>query len=248
MLAFPAPKHDADALAAKSPRVSATPAGADAAALTDGRFDTKLMFPGGAGMAGTAFTVEIELAEPIEARTLQVFPAVPQPLEIAGPWEVSFAPGRGAPEKVAFDSLTDWSQHDNPGIRYFSGAAVYRKSFTLDGSLKAAPGTRVMLDLGEVRDLATVKLNGREFTTLWLAPWRLDVTEALKAGMNELEIEIINPWNNRLAGDAKLPEEKRHTTLALATVTEKTPLMPAGLIGPVRLVFEHTLRIGAPGD
>ena len=104
---------------------------------------------------------------------------------------------------------------------------------------KPAAAARVVLDLGDVRDLATVKVNGREFTTLWLPPWRVDITAAVKPGENALEIEIINPWNNRLVGDASLPADRRKTSLALATVTEQAPLMPAGLLGPVRVVFEN---------
>ena len=82
-----------------------------------------------------------------------------------------------------------------------------------------------------------MRLNGRDLGTLWLAPWRLDVTSALKPGENQLEVEVINPWNNRLVGDAALPPAKRLTTLMLATVKPTAPLLPAGLLGPVRLEF-----------
>ena len=159
-----------------------------------------------------------------------------QALEIAGPWDVSFTPGMGAPEKSTFEVLADLSQHEDPGIRHYSGKTFYRKSFAME---KPAAAARVVLDLGDVRDLATVKVNGREFTTLWLPPWRVDITAAVKPGENALEIEIINPWNNRLVGDASLPAEQRKTSLALPTVTEHSPLMPAGLLGPVRVIFEN---------
>jgi hypothetical protein len=159
-----------------------------------------------------------------------------QPFNIAGPWDVSFTPGMGAPDQATFEVLADLSQHEDPGIRNYSGKTFYRTSFTMENTAAAA---RLVLDLGEVRDLATVKVNGREFTTLWLPPWRVDITDAVKPGENALEIEIINPWNNRLAGDASLPADRRKTSLALATVTEHAPLMPAGLLGPVRVVFEN---------
>jgi hypothetical protein len=93
----------------------------------------------------------------------------------------------------------------------------------------------VFLNLGQVRDLATVRLNGKELATLWIAPWRVELTRALKPGENTLEVEIINPWNNRLAGDAALPADQRTTFLALPTVTKDSPLLPAGLLGPVLL-------------
>ena len=94
---------------------------------------------------------------------------------------------------------------------------------------------RVLLDLGAVRDVAVVRVNGREVGTLWIAPWQVDVSKALKPGANMLEIEVINPWNNRLVGDLALPPAERRTSLSLATVKANAPLLPAGLLGPVTL-------------
>ena len=84
-----------------------------------------------------------------------------------------------------------------------------------------------------MRDLATVRVNGQELATLWLAPWRVDITSAVKPGANTLEIVVVNPWNNRLVGDAALPAEQRRTFLAGPTVSKAAPLLPAGLLGPV---------------
>lgn len=94
---------------------------------------------------------------------------------------------------------------------------------------------RVWLDLGEVRDVAVVRLNGKDVGTLWIAPWQLEVTSLLKPGENSLEVEVINVWNNRLVGDLPLPPAQRRTSLSLATVKPKAPLLPAGLLGPVTL-------------
>lgn len=174
-----------------------------------------------------------------QTRPLQVSPAVP-PVEIPGPWEVSFAPGRGAPEKITFDALTDWTQRPEPGIKHFSGTAVYRKTFVLDpprdGNLKSQISnlkSPTFLDLGKVNDIATVRVNGQDLGTLWLPPYRLDITAAVKPGANTLEVEVVNTWNNRLVGDAALPLEQRRTLLTAPTVRKNSPLMPAGLIGPV---------------
>ena len=157
---------------------------------------------------------------------------------LGGPWEVSFAPGWGAPERITFDQLTDWTKRTEDGIKHFSGKATYRKTFEFRAATLRAPHARLILELGEVRDLATVRVNGREFVTLWTAPWRLDITSAVKPGENTLEIEIVNPWNNRLAGDAALPAEQRQTFLTADTVKKNTPLLPAGLLGPVTLKTE----------
>ena len=98
------------------------------------------------------------------------------------------------------------------------------------------PHSALWLDLGEVHDLATVRVNGNDLGTIWTAPWRVDISNAVKTGVNTLEIEVINPWNNRLAGDAALPPEQRRTFITLPSVNKDTPLLPAGLLGPVKVL------------
>jgi hypothetical protein len=165
-------------------------------------------------------------------KILNVAPT-PAPQEITGPWEVSFEPGAGAPEKVAFDSLTDWTQRPEEGIRHFSGKATYRRTFEVPGRLASCKA--LLLDLGEVNDIAVVRLNGRQPATLWRPPYRLDITSAVRSGANTLEVVIVNTWNNRLVGDASLPSGQRSTFLTAPTVGKNTPLHPAGLLGPVLL-------------
>lgn len=163
--------------------------------------------------------------------------SVPAPLQITGPWEVSFTPGWGAPEQVTFEHLEDWTQRPEEGIQHYSGKACYKKTFMLPESMQ---DKHLRLELGEVHDLATVSLNGLNLGTLWLAPWHMDVTEAVRPGMNLLEVEVVNPWNNRLVGDAKLPPTERVTFLAKDSVSKDAPLLPAGLMGPVTLkIVEH---------
>ena len=155
-------------------------------------------------------------------------------LELLGPWEVAFAAGSGAPEAARFDALLDWTQHPDARIKHHSGKAVYRTTFSWSPETGASHlRTRPTLNLGHVRDLATVRLNGQNLGTLWMAPWIVDVEAALRPGTNVLEVEVVNPWNNRLVGDASLPPEQRQTWLAAPTVTKNTPLIPAGLLGPV---------------
>jgi hypothetical protein len=87
-----------------------------------------------------------------------------------------------------------------------------------------------------VRDVVVVRLNGRDLGTLWTPPWRVDVTDVVQRDANVLEVDVINVWNNRLVADAALPADQRRTTLLLPTVTPETPLLPAGLLGPVRIL------------
>ncbi len=173
-------------------------------------------------------------------KTGRNFPGITPVATLTGDWEVSFDPKWGGPAKTTFGALTDWTKHPDAGIKFYSGKGVYRKSFDWAGAVP--PGRRVLLDLGDVRDLAVVRVNGRELGTVWIAPWRMDISDAVKPGANALEIEVINPWNNRLVGDAALPAAKRRTSLSLATVKANTPLIPAGLLGPVTLQMTEAAR------
>jgi hypothetical protein len=160
-------------------------------------------------------------------------------VELTGPWEVHFSTAWGGPETAVFDNLMDWSQHSQDQIKYYSGKATYRKTLESPGHL-ADTKAQVVLDLGEARDLATVRLNGKTIATLWHAPWTEDITSELRPGPNTLEIDIVNAWNNRLVGDAKLPIDQRRTFLLAPTVKSDAPLISAGLLGPV------TLRMSVP--
>ena len=135
--------------------------------------------------------------------------AVPGPSQVRGPWEVRFAPGGGAPEQVTLDKLISWSEHADPGVKYFSGTAVYRTTFDWQpqGAAPADTSFRYDLDLGQVAVMAEVKLNGRDLGILWKPPFRVDVTDVLKPGPNHLEVKVVNLWINRMIGDEQLPED-----------------------------------------
>ena len=175
-----------------------------------------------------------------QTRPLKVA-SVAAPVEITGPWEVSFAPGWGAPEKTTFDQLADWTKRPEDGVKYFSGKATYRKTFEVPAQRQ--PGSAMILDLGQVNDIAAVRVNGRELATLWMPPYRLDITASVKPGPNTLEADVVNTWNNRLAGDAALPVEQRLTSITAPTVTKDSPLLPAGLLGPVTLQTIKTMDL-----
>ncbi len=167
-------------------------------------------------------------------------------LQLAGPWRVDFEVGRGAPKEAEFAELSAWNKHANPGIRHFSGEATYRKSFELTRAQAQGP---VRLQLGEVKYIARVRLNGRDLGVVWTAPWSMELTSAVKSGSNELEIVVVNTWANRLIGDAALPKEERITRTNVALEPGKRrlrgfqsyaasdELMPSGLLGPVRVEF-----------
>ncbi|WP_316812626.1 glycosyl hydrolase [Pedobacter heparinus] len=152
--------------------------------------------------------------------------------ELRGSWMVSFDPKWGGPETLKFDSLQDWSKHEDERIKYYSGKAVYRKQFDLSAAI--VKGKQLFMDLGVVKNIASIKLNGKDLGTIWTAPWMVDISGAVKASGNQLEIELINLWPNRLIGDAALPVEKRLTnTNIIFKKTDK--LLPSGLLGPVTI-------------
>jgi hypothetical protein len=150
--------------------------------------------------------------------------------EVAGPWQVEFDPRWGG-QNATFDKLQDWTQRPEKGIQYYSGTAVYRTTFDLSDPA-VRENKRRLLDLGKVNYLARVRLNGRDLGVLWTAPWRVDVTGLLKEKNNSLEIEVANTWWNRIAGDARLPAEKRFAKTNVPYDPQHPP-MPSGLLGPV---------------
>jgi len=170
-----------------------------------------------------------------------------------GPWELSFDPKFGGPEKIHFDQLQDWTLHEMRGIKYYSGIATYRKTIQIDELEDSA----YYLDLGVVKDMARVKLNGEDQGVVWCAPWRIDISNALKEGENTLEIEVANRWINRLLGDSQDPDAYVRTVqfdnglmggqeyqtgrytfttrAAMHSFNFKEPL-PSGLLGPVEIL------------
>jgi hypothetical protein len=176
--------------------------------------------------------------------------------QLAGPWEVRFDPLWGGPERVTFEGLEDWAKRPEEGIRYYSGTATYAQTFDLP------PGVQKprYLDLGMVKNVAQVSLNGKDLGTVWTAPWRVDITEVVKEKGNQLQIKVVNLWPNRLIGDGKLPRDERRTVTNVRTYDAVLPddfysyqcpvceerkktgkeaqLLPSGLLGPVTLKSE----------
>ena len=151
--------------------------------------------------------------------------------EINTPWKVTFDPQRWGPAKpVAFDKLIDWTLSTNDSIKYYSGSAEYHNTFKSD---KVENGQHIMLDLGTVKAMAKVKINGVEVGGVWTAPYQLDITNALKPGVNTLDINVVNTWVNRLIHDSGLPANQRKTWTSINPYSASSPLEPSGLTGPV---------------
>jgi hypothetical protein len=190
------------------------------------------------------------------ARDTFVAADTPAPLTLEGPWQVEFPEGWGAPRAASFDHLRSWTESDNEGIRFFSGIATYRKSIEVPESV--ARLERLFLELGDLAEIAEVTLNGKRLGLAWLPPYRVEISGAVQAGVNQLEIRIANLWANRLNGDSLRPEAERFTRSNLDRIqtdptsdssfgkvpggktrpvyTTLPPLMKSGLCGPVRII------------
>ena len=163
------------------------------------------------------------------------FPAWREKQSISGPWDVTFDAKWGGPKQpVRFDTLTSWTDHGDPGIKHYSGKAVYRTTFNIGNDMAGKP---LAIELGQVLDvgIAGVSLNGTDLGVVWQPPFRVDVTKAVRAGENKLEVMVVNSWRNRLIGDQNLPEDKRLTRTNIS-VTKTWKLETSGLLGPVRLM------------
>lgn len=162
---------------------------------------------------------------------------VPADQAISGPWNVTFPKDRGAPESITLETLTDWSKHSDPGVRHFSGSAIYHNRFILTKDSMNGKNP-IFLDLGSVKEVAVVQVNGTEAGILWKEPYRIDIAPLAKVGENLLEITVVNTWNNRLVGDAQGDSKAKVTRTNISNkFNAKSPLLSSGLIGPVSLEF-----------
>jgi alpha-L-rhamnosidase/Glycosyl hydrolases family 2, sugar binding domain len=169
-----------------------------------------------------------------KSRTV-ILPKEKQVATIEGPWNISFEEKRGAPENATFEKLTPWNENSDSGIKYFSGTGTYTKTINTQAEW-FKEGTRLLLDLGSVKELAEVIINGKSMGIVWKTPFRVDVTEGLKQGENMVEIKVTNLWVNRLIGDQQPGVGEKITYTTMKFYRPDSPLKTSGLLGPVRLV------------
>lgn len=212
--------------------------------------------------AGSLFVI---FREPVPSGRDRPRADIPSPrskqlLDIVGPWQVTFDPRWGGPDKpVTFEKLQDWSRRPEDAIRFYSGTATYKATFEAPESAIDSRPASILLDLGRVEIIAAVRLNGKDLGILWKSPYRIDVTDTLRRGTNSLEIQAVNLWINRQIGDELLPEDSDRTEKGTLNSwpawlngdkpspsgrlsftswrlwKKDDPLQPSGLLGPVIL-------------
>jgi len=155
--------------------------------------------------------------------------------KIEGPWDLSFEPNLGAPPKITIDKLTSWSDNPDEGVKYFSGKGTYTKMIDAPSDW-LAQGARVSIDLGDVKNLAEISVNGKPLGILWKAPYRVDITSALKPGKNMLEIRVTDAWVNRIVGDRQPNVTQTYTFTSPKYYKADSKLVASGLLGPVTII------------
>jgi hypothetical protein len=173
-------------------------------------------------------------------------------INILGAWQVTFQekPLLGKSFTATFDTLKSWTESDTHAIKYFSGTAMYEKSFNVEQ--KSYSNGRAYLNLGKVADIATVTLNGEEVGVFWKPPYKADITDFVQKGENKLEVSITNLWINRLIGDEKLPANERKTSTNLVNEARYDKIREtdadkylriSGFLGPVKIQFSNIYKI-----
>jgi hypothetical protein len=160
---------------------------------------------------------------------------------VIAPWTLSFPGGWGAPRSVPWDHFQSWTESSDPGIRYFSGTAVYRTTLRVPAGL-FVPGRELWLQLGQVREIATVLVNGHPVETLWRRPFAARVDDQLRTGENTIEVKVSNLWPNRLIGDLQSPSAEPLAHTNVHAYTRDSPLLPSGILQPVTLVVGSVLQ------
>lgn len=178
-----------------------------------------------------------------QGTALRNYPDFSTVKDINGEWTVHFKPEWGGPESVIFPELIDWTLHPDEGIKYYSGSAIYNKTFNID--FEPQKDRQYFLQLGNVKDVgvAEVKINGKNKGIVWTDPFRIEISQELQEGENALEIKVVNSWYNRVAGDQTFPNKKQYTSTNInlkrdfqGRPIEEIPLEPSGLLGPVKIL------------
>ncbi len=226
----------------------------------DGQFDMRATQPGSYELQFASGRKEVVKVSPL-----------PAPESLTGPWKVGFTPGWGAPGHVVLQNLASWTASKNSGIKYFSGTGVYTQTVSVPASFIGSK-KRVILHLGSLHSLAGVWVNGHNLGVLWHAPFKVDVTSAIRAGRNRIRIAVSNSWANRLIGDqqhssglhwgaptpggrpllrfpkwvvdgTRRPSKDCYTFETWNYYTKNSQLHPSGLLGPVRLTVAARMPV-----
>ncbi|MBA7524138.1 hypothetical protein ES705_16275 [subsurface metagenome] len=167
----------------------------------------------------------------------QIAGEINEPMDITDNWNISFNPEMGGPESHKLEKLTSWSDIDNEGIRYYSGSASYSRDFSVDKET-LSKGTEAFVVFEDIQEMARISVNGNDCGIVWIPPYKARITPYLEAGTNNITVEVINTWNNRIVGDIRNPDKKPFAnTNAKIRFNQNSPLLKSGLMGKAVIVF-----------
>jgi hypothetical protein len=150
-------------------------------------------------------------------------------------WNLKFEKEYGTDTSLVANELISWTENTDPVIKYYSGTVIYSNTFTVNDKARI---NAAFLELESVNNIASIRINDIPCGTLWTPPYRSDISKAIKNGENKVEIEVANTWHNRLIGDNLLPPEKRVTSTTAPFRLKDKPLLPAGLVGNIRIIVQ----------
>jgi hypothetical protein len=186
---------------------------------------------------------------------------------VTAKWQVNMAPKLEQPFNISLDTLANFGAHPDKRIRYFAGTSTYRTSINIPAFDKT--GTKLLLNLGSVHDIVSVTINGTDLGVVWYPPYQIDISKVVKPGSNKVEIAVTNNWANKLIGDEQEPEDmewgtdrgefgraikaypnwfiqnkprpssNRKTFSIWHYYRKGDATKPAGLLGPVQLIYER---------
>lgn len=160
-------------------------------------------------------------------------PSTNRSYDIKSSWDVTLTSMLGELHNIRLDSIIDLSKHPDDEVKYFSGTANYVTYVELPHKKS---DHRYILDIGDVREMARIKINNQYIGGIWTAPYTIDITDSIKKGKNKIEIDVVNTWVNRLIGDSRLAKDIRKTSLFYRTLTPESQLQPSGLLNNVRIL------------
>jgi hypothetical protein len=163
---------------------------------------------------------------------------ITEPLDITTGWKVRFDTNWGGPETYRMDTLTNWEEVEDEGVKYYSGTATYSRNFNLQAD-ELQPGTAVYVMFEDIQEMARVNVNGNDCGILWLPPYKANITKWLKPGVNTISVQVVNTWNNRIVGDLINPDGTQYTSTNIKTrrFRATSPLLKSGLMGKAEIVF-----------
>ena len=212
----------------------------------------KTGLPRGLTVVGDGTTARLSTLEPgkyrlifADGKSVEVATGTAESISVEGAWKLSFPQGWGAPPELTMDRLESWTNSGDAGVRYFSGRATYRTTLQLTKA-QAAAASSANLNLGEVHEVAAVRINGKAAGIVWKQPYSVRLDGLLHAGTNTIEVDVTNLWPNRLIGDAQGPNGKHYTWTNIRKYTKDSPLLPSGMLGPVQIEPVYNVTLSVP--